>query len=174
MLPFGIGFSEVLLIMVVVLLVVGPNKLPEMARTLGKGMRAMRRAGDELRDAVQVEEIRRTMYEQPVQAWRDATRPEDVEPVQNAKPHPYADIDAAQTQAQAQAAADVDEAEIEDAEVEDAEIEDAEVEDAEVESIAPPAAEPADEAPPKLAPPPDTVARGSEVAPTEDDEPADT
>ncbi|MCA9541301.1 MAG: twin-arginine translocase TatA/TatE family subunit, partial [Myxococcales bacterium] len=52
MLPFGIGFSEVLIILVVLLLVVGPGKLPDIARTLGKGVRAARRAGQELRDAI--------------------------------------------------------------------------------------------------------------------------
>lgn len=156
-LPFGIGFSEVLLIMVVVLLVVGPAKLPEMARTLGKGMRALRRAGDELRDAVQVEEIRRTMYEEPVQAWRDATRAAVVEPEDSSpKDHPYADIDAAEAKAHA------------------GHTDNADIEDAEVEPVAPPAAEPPDEAPPKLTTPPDTVARGSAVELTEDDEPADT
>lgn len=82
MLPFGIGFSEVLLILVVLLLVVGPQKLPEIARTLGKGVRAARRAGQELRDAVQIDEIRRNVYDHTVRPWQQATDIEDavVEP----------------------------------------------------------------------------------------------
>lgn len=78
MLPFGIGFSEVLLILVVVLLVVGPKKLPEIARTLGKGVRAARRAGQELRDAVQLDEIRRNVYDHTVRPWQQATDIEDA------------------------------------------------------------------------------------------------
>jgi len=35
---FGIGFPEILMILLVALLVVGPSKLPEIARSLGKGL----------------------------------------------------------------------------------------------------------------------------------------
>ena len=64
MLPGGIGFWEIAVILVVVLLVMGPNKIPEVARTLGKGLRAARRAGQELRDAIDPEE-----YKRPFRAW---------------------------------------------------------------------------------------------------------
>lgn len=37
--PFGIGIWEILILMLVVLLVFGPKRLPEMGRSLGKGMR---------------------------------------------------------------------------------------------------------------------------------------
>ncbi len=37
--PFGIGIWEVMILGVVVLLVFGPKRLPEMGRSLGKGMR---------------------------------------------------------------------------------------------------------------------------------------
>ncbi|MDX6412831.1 MAG: sec-independent protein translocase protein TatA [Gaiellaceae bacterium] len=37
--PGFIGFPEILLLGVVVLLVFGPKRLPEMGRSLGKGMR---------------------------------------------------------------------------------------------------------------------------------------
>jgi len=56
MLPFGIGFSEVLVVMVVILLVIGPNKLPDLAKTLGKGVRAARRAGNELKNAINIDD----------------------------------------------------------------------------------------------------------------------
>lgn len=79
MLPFGIGFSEVALILVVVLLVVGPQKLPEIARTLGKGIRTARRAGQELRDAIEVDEIRRSVYDHTVRPWQQATDIEDAQ-----------------------------------------------------------------------------------------------
>ena len=47
---FGIGMPELLLILGVALIVLGPKKLPELARALGKGMAEFRRATDELRD----------------------------------------------------------------------------------------------------------------------------
>jgi len=37
--PFGIPLWELLLILLVVLLVFGPKRLPEMGRSLGRGMR---------------------------------------------------------------------------------------------------------------------------------------
>ncbi len=37
--PFGIGIWEMLILLLVLLLVFGPKRLPEMGRQLGKGMR---------------------------------------------------------------------------------------------------------------------------------------
>jgi sec-independent protein translocase protein TatA len=37
--PFGIGIWEILILLLVLLLVFGPKRLPEMGRSLGKGMR---------------------------------------------------------------------------------------------------------------------------------------
>jgi len=52
---FGIGLPELLVILVVALLVLGPKRLPEVARTLGKGLAEFRKATadltEELRDA---------------------------------------------------------------------------------------------------------------------------
>lgn len=49
---FGIGFGEVLLILIVALIIWGPRRLPEIARTLGKTMRALRKATYDLTSAV--------------------------------------------------------------------------------------------------------------------------
>ncbi|MDX6398553.1 MAG: sec-independent protein translocase protein TatA [Gaiellaceae bacterium] len=37
--PFGVSMWEILILLLVVLLVFGPKRLPEMGRSLGKGMR---------------------------------------------------------------------------------------------------------------------------------------
>jgi Tat protein translocase TatB subunit len=47
---FGIGMPELLLILALALIVLGPKKLPELARALGKGMAELRRATDEIKD----------------------------------------------------------------------------------------------------------------------------
>ena len=47
---FGIGMPELLLILALALIVLGPKKLPELARALGKGMAEFRRATDDLKD----------------------------------------------------------------------------------------------------------------------------
>ncbi len=45
----NIGLPELILILVVALLVFGPNRLPELARSLGKGLAEFRRASADLR-----------------------------------------------------------------------------------------------------------------------------
>jgi sec-independent protein translocase protein TatB len=47
---FGIGMPELLLILGLALIVLGPKKLPELAKALGKGLAEFRRATDELKD----------------------------------------------------------------------------------------------------------------------------
>jgi sec-independent protein translocase protein TatA len=37
--PFGIGPTEIIIVLVIVLLVFGPKRLPDLGRSLGKGMR---------------------------------------------------------------------------------------------------------------------------------------
>ena len=53
---FGIGVPELILILVVGLIVFGPGKLPEMGRTLGKGIREFRKASNALTTAINAPE----------------------------------------------------------------------------------------------------------------------
>jgi len=45
---FGIGFWEIVFILIIALLIFGPGKLPEAARAIGKGLRWLRKASTEL------------------------------------------------------------------------------------------------------------------------------
>ena len=46
---FGIGMTELMVILVVALIVFGPTRLPELARSLGRAMGEFRRASTDLR-----------------------------------------------------------------------------------------------------------------------------
>jgi sec-independent protein translocase protein TatB len=50
---FGIGMTELLVILVVALIVFGPTRLPELARSLGRAMGEFRRASTDLRQTFQ-------------------------------------------------------------------------------------------------------------------------
>jgi len=52
---FGLSFGEIVIIAIVALLLLGPDRLPEAAKTLGKGLREIRRATDDLKDQVEQE-----------------------------------------------------------------------------------------------------------------------
>ncbi|MDV2504196.1 MAG: twin-arginine translocase TatA/TatE family subunit [bacterium] len=45
---FGLGMQELIIILVIALLVFGANKLPEIGRGLGRGIREFRKASSEL------------------------------------------------------------------------------------------------------------------------------
>ncbi|MCL4151062.1 UNVERIFIED_CONTAM: hypothetical protein GTU68_048600 [Idotea baltica] len=49
---FGLGFSEIIVALIVALLVFGPKRLPEVARSLGKSMGELRRALDDIKQDV--------------------------------------------------------------------------------------------------------------------------
>jgi len=49
---FGIGFSELILIFIVALLVLGPKRLPEVAKTLGRFYRDIRSTVDEVKEVI--------------------------------------------------------------------------------------------------------------------------
>ena len=61
---FGIGMTELLLIAGLALIVLGPKKLPELARALGKGFAEFKRATNELKSTIEIEarteEVRKT------------------------------------------------------------------------------------------------------------------
>ncbi len=52
---FGIGMPELLIILAVALIVFGPKKLPELAKSLGRAMGEFKRATNDLKDSVQAE-----------------------------------------------------------------------------------------------------------------------
>jgi sec-independent protein translocase protein TatB len=52
---FNIGPGELIIILILALVLLGPKRLPEVARTVGKGMRDLRRATEDIKDTVESE-----------------------------------------------------------------------------------------------------------------------
>jgi TatA/E family protein of Tat protein translocase len=75
---FNIGPLELLIILVLALIVVGPQKLPEVGRSIGRGLREFRRAQDEVRRSLQIDEVK--------EIRRDVKQAFDVDPRDRPKP----------------------------------------------------------------------------------------
>ncbi|WP_432823823.1 Sec-independent protein translocase protein TatB [Trichloromonas sp.] len=52
---FGIGMPELLLILAIALIVIGPKKLPDLAKALGRGLSEFKRATDDLKNTLNEE-----------------------------------------------------------------------------------------------------------------------
>jgi Tat protein translocase TatB subunit len=52
---FGIGMPEFLLIMAIALIVIGPKKLPDLAKALGKALGEFKKATSELKDSLEID-----------------------------------------------------------------------------------------------------------------------
>jgi sec-independent protein translocase protein TatA len=73
----GIGFMEILAILLIALLVFGPGKLPEIARTIGRFSRSLKRMSSEFTTAMtkelELEEKARQTHLRPQEARKDVS-----------------------------------------------------------------------------------------------------
>ena len=53
--PFNIGPGELIIILIIALVVLGPGKLPDVASSLGKSVREFRKAATDLQDATRLD-----------------------------------------------------------------------------------------------------------------------
>ena len=64
---FGIGMPEMLVILALALIIIGPKKLPDLAKSLGRAMREFKKATSEFKETIQLEgelsEVKETFNE---------------------------------------------------------------------------------------------------------------
>lgn len=102
---FGLSLTEIIVIAILALVVFGPDRIPGIARTIGKTVRDMRKAASDVQRAFEVEEIRRELKA------KNASTPQTTQPAARATlpnpaatPSPQANTSAAATAATAAAA----------------------------------------------------------------------
>lgn len=87
------SLAEILVVLVLVLVVVGPERLPDVARVIGKGLREIRRATNMFRDTIQVDDdpIDAGSFDRPLDQQfdrdRDHTVDRDPNALSDATPH---------------------------------------------------------------------------------------
>ena len=83
---FGLGMSELLVILAVALLVLGPKRLPELASSLGKMIREFRRATRDLGEQIEIDESVRKPFLELKTALRDEPPPYEPPPYEPPPP----------------------------------------------------------------------------------------
>ncbi len=80
---FGIGLPELIVIMVIALVVIGPSKLPDLAKALGKGLAEFRKASQEIKDSFNLDEEIKTIKEDTIDTINDFKDSLDAEENKN-------------------------------------------------------------------------------------------
>ncbi|MBW2022963.1 MAG: twin-arginine translocase TatA/TatE family subunit [Deltaproteobacteria bacterium] len=91
---FGIGMPELIVIMVIALIVIGPSKLPDIARALGKGIAEFKKATQEIKESLEIDEDIKEVKEDlvdSVSGLKDVLETSEVSPTE-AEPK-YKDYD---------------------------------------------------------------------------------
>ena len=102
---FGMGMPEILLILAIALIVIGPKKLPDLARSLGRAVGEFKRATSDLKQSMeintelgQVKEAFDEMNENIKEAvTAESAAPDSNEPETDSEPAPEARTEEGET-----------------------------------------------------------------------------
>ncbi len=90
---FGIGMPELIIIMVIALIVIGPRKLPDLAKSLGKGLAEFKKATSEIKESLNVEDELKEAKEDLIDSVSGLDRPLDLEALEISKEKRQDDIE---------------------------------------------------------------------------------
>ena len=76
---FGMGMPELIIILVIALIVIGPKKLPDLAKALGKGMTEFKKATQEIKGSLNMEEELKEAKEDLIDSVSGLDKPLDLE-----------------------------------------------------------------------------------------------
>ena|SRR5215212_2376789 len=88
--PFNIGPGELILILIIALVVLGPGKLPDVANSLGKSVREFRKAATDISDAGKLDTPVQTATPAPAATPDEAP---DARPAPSFPPAPPTEAD---------------------------------------------------------------------------------
>lgn len=91
---FGLGFGELIVIFLIALIFIGPKKLPELAKGLGKGLKQFQDAAKGLSDQLQNPDDSHTNTTKTI---ADAAQKEEVSPANTPVASPLDDKDRPQS-----------------------------------------------------------------------------
>ena len=77
--PFGIGPGELIIVLIIALLVIGPGKLPDVGAALGKSIREFRKASSDVEEATRIDTA-------PIPPAPAPVAPPPVAPIVHASP----------------------------------------------------------------------------------------
>jgi sec-independent protein translocase protein TatB len=90
---FGIGMPEMILILAIALIVIGPKKLPDLAKSLGRAMGEFKKATSDLKESMQIDtelkEVKTAFDDLGKEDQKNTapySRPGDEKPVESAVP----------------------------------------------------------------------------------------
>lgn len=91
---FGIGMPELILILVVALIVIGPSKLPDLAKALGRGFAEFKKATQEIKESLNLDEDLRQAKQDLADSVSGIQKELDTVPLEDQKKAPhYHDFD---------------------------------------------------------------------------------
>jgi sec-independent protein translocase protein TatA len=87
-LPFNIGAPELIIILIIALVVIGPGRLPDVGAALGKSIREFRKASSDLTEATKLDTSPLPPGTSPTAAPAPTPTPPSVTPTSTTVPAP--------------------------------------------------------------------------------------